>query len=149
MVFEQLKQKYAPVLDFIKQANVSLAHLHEDSGKLVIQGRAPSEKTKNLVWDKIKQIDPSYSDLACDLTVDSSIPEATGMGAGAASGAGQAAGGGMQSYTVKAGDSLWKIAQNLMGNGSLYPKIVAANPDKLQDEHTVIHPGDVLKVPSA
>lgn len=142
MVFEQLKQKYAPVLDFIKQANVSLAHLHEDGGKLVIQGRAPSEKTKNLVWDKIKQVDPSYSDLSCDLTVDSSIPEAAGS-------EGQAAGGGMQSYTVKAGDSLWKIAQNLMGNGSLYPKIVEANPDKLEDEHTVIHPGDVLKVPSA
>jgi nucleoid-associated protein YgaU len=43
---------------------------------------------------------------------------------------------------------LWKIAQEQLGNGSLYPKIVEANPDTLADEHTVIHPGDVLNIPA-
>lgn len=143
--FEELKQKYASVLDFIKQNNVVLAHLHVQDNKLFMQGRAPSDRIKNQVWDKIKQIDPSYGDLSADLTVDSSIPEP----ASAAQAAGQAAGGGMQDYTVKPGDSLWKIAQNLMGNGSLYPQIIAANPGKLKDENTVIHPGDVLKVPTS
>lgn len=142
---DQLKQKYQPVLDFIKQSNVSLAHLHVQDNKLFMQGRAPSDKIKNMVWDKIKQVDPSYSDLTCDLTVDASIPEPNLGGNGGAGGGG----GNVTEYTVKPGDSLWKIAQELMGNGSLYPKIVQANPDKLKDENTVIHPGDVLKVPKS
>ena len=45
------------------------------------------------------------------------------------------------------GDSLWKIAANFYGNGSQFPKIIAGNPGKLKDEHSVIHPGDVLVIP--
>ena len=38
-------------------------------------------------------------------------------------------------------------AQNELGNGARYPEIIAANPDRLKDEHSVIHPGDVLIIP--
>jgi nucleoid-associated protein YgaU len=47
-----------------------------------------------------------------------------------------------------AGDSLWKIAQEFYGNGALFPKIIAANPDKLKNEHSIIHPGDELRIPA-
>jgi nucleoid-associated protein YgaU len=50
-------------------------------------------------------------------------------------------------YTVEKGDSLWKIAAEQLGNGTLYPKIIAANPERLKDEKSVIHPGDVLVIP--
>ena len=131
--FEELKGKYDSVLDLIRVSNVRLDHLHQDSatGKLVIAGAAPSDKTKNKVWDAIKACDPTFGDLQCDISVDSSIPEA------------------VKTYTVVAGDSLWAISQKELGNGAHFHKLIAANPDKLKDEHSVIHPGDVLVIPEA
>lgn len=46
-------------------------------------------------------------------------------------------------YTVKAGDSLWAIAKNHYGNGTLYGAIAAYNGISPQ---AVIHPGDILKI---
>ncbi len=127
--FEELKRKYQSALTLIKSSNVRLDHLHVENNKLFLKGAAPSERIKNLVWDEIKRVDAGYSDLSADLSIDSSIPEP------------------VKTYTVVAGDSLWKIAQKELGNGAEYPKIVAANPGKLKDEKTVIHPGDVLVIP--
>lgn len=129
---EELKSKYQSVLDLIKQKGVVLAHLHVENNKLLMQGRAPSEAIKNDVWNEIKKVDASYSDVSCDLTVDSSLPQPAPE---------------PRTYTVKAGDSLWKIAAQFYGNGAQYPRIIAGNPGKLKDEKTVIHPGDVLVIP--
>lgn len=46
-------------------------------------------------------------------------------------------------YTVKSGDSLWKIAQSVLGNGNRYKEIMALNGLK----STTIRKGDVLKLP--
>lgn len=46
-------------------------------------------------------------------------------------------------YTVKAGDSLWKIAKDFWGNGMLYPKIKKEN-GLIKD---TIYIGQVLKIP--
>lgn len=50
----------------------------------------------------------------------------------------------MQTYTVVRGDTLWKIAQKLLGSGNKYKKIMTANGLKT----TVIRPGMVLTIPS-
>ena len=131
MTLDDLKLKYQPVLNEITKKGVSLAHCHVQDDKLFLQGAAPSEEIKNDIWNAIKGCDANWAnDLTCDLSVDSSLPQP------------------QATYTVVAGDSLWKIASEHLGNGANFPKIIAANPGKLKDEHTVIHPGDVLVIPS-
>jgi len=129
---DELKLKYQSVLNLIQQKGVRLAHLHVQDNKLYMQGAAPSEDVKNAVWNQIKLVDPTYSDLTCDLSVDQSLAPHPAQA---------------RTYTVKPGDSLWKIAQEYYGNGAQYPKIIAGNPGRLKDEKTVIHPGDVLTIP--
>jgi nucleoid-associated protein YgaU len=51
-----------------------------------------------------------------------------------------------KTYTVKKGDSLWKIAKQLYGNGSQYTKIYNANTDKIKNPN-LIYPGQVLAIP--
>jgi hypothetical protein len=142
---DELKGKYASVLEVVQQCNVRLDHLHVQDDKLFMQGAAPNEEMKNKVWDAIKAVDATYSDLTCDLSIDSSlpVPEPPAAAAPEAPAAPE-----MTTYTVKAGDSLWKIASEFLGGGQHFPKIIEANPDKLVDEHSVIHPGDVLNIPA-
>lgn len=53
-----------------------------------------------------------------------------------------------RTYTVKPGDSLWKIAQrpDVYGNGSMWRKIYEANKNKIKDPD-VIYPGQQLIIP--
>lgn len=53
-----------------------------------------------------------------------------------------------QTYTVKSGDSLSKIAKHLYGNASDWHKIYDANRDKIKNPD-LIQPGWVLTIPSA
>ncbi len=95
-------------------------------------GAAHSQDVVNSIWNTIKSVDPNYGDLLAEFKVDASVPvpppEAT-------------------VYTVQAGDSLWKISSKFYGDGSKFRKIIEANPNKLKDEHSVIHPGDQLTIP--
>jgi nucleoid-associated protein YgaU len=128
--FAQLKQKYQTVLNTLDQEGARLQNLHVEGDKLVIRAVAPSEEAKNRAWDQIKLVDPNYGDLSADITVDESQ-----------------GGGATEKYTVKAGDSLWRIAQNKLGDGNRYMEIFYANRDKMDTPNSVIHPGDELNIP--
>lgn len=132
MDFETVKAKYQSVIDLAKSKNVKLHNVHIENDKLLIKADAPNEDVKNAVWNEAKAVDPVHADLTLDINIDPSLPAPPPD---------------VKHYTVVAGDSLWRIAQNELGNGARYPEIIAANPGKLKDEHSVIHPGDVLIIP--
>lgn len=115
---EQLKTKYASVLEKVKEEGVVLAHCHLQDDKLFLQGAAPNEDAKNEVWNAIKAVDASYSDLTCDLSIDSSLPQPAPAAAAAPAG---------QKYTVQPGDTLSKISQKFYGHANEYQKIADAN----------------------
>jgi len=129
---DQLKAKYQSVLTFLEQGNGSLKNVHIEGEKLLIRAEVANAELKNKVWDQIKQIDPSYSDLTADIIVNSALqPPAEAK----------------RTYTVKSGDSLSKIAQQFYGNASQYPKIFDANRDKLNNPDK-IQPGMELVIPA-
>ncbi len=49
------------------------------------------------------------------------------------------------SYTVTAGDCLWKIARRLLAKGRLWSVIYEANKDRVHDPK-LIHPGEILTI---
>jgi nucleoid-associated protein YgaU len=53
-----------------------------------------------------------------------------------------------RTYTVVAGDSLSKIAKNLLGNANRWCDIHELNKDTVKNPD-LIHPGQVLKIPNA
>jgi nucleoid-associated protein YgaU len=128
--FTTLKQKYQSVLNSIDQGGGRVQGLYVEDGKLRVIAVAPSEEAKNKAWDQIKAVDPNFGDLSADITVD----EGQGQGD-------------TETYTVKGGDSLWRIAQNQLGSGNRYMEIFYANRDKMDSPQSVIHPGDELKIP--
>ncbi|MGH9756050.1 MAG: LysM peptidoglycan-binding domain-containing protein [Blastocatellia bacterium] len=136
--FNHLRQKYQTVLNTIEQQNVRLQNLHIENDKLFIKGTAPSEQAKNVIWDQIKLVDPTSSDITVDITVEA--PQHRAAAAGGASTGGQ-------SYTVKSGDTLSKISQQFYGSGSEYMRIFYANRDKLSDPNK-IQVGQQLIIPS-
>jgi len=52
----------------------------------------------------------------------------------------------VRTYTVESGDTLWKIAEQMYGNGSHYMKIFEANTDLLEHPDRIF-PGQELKIP--
>ncbi|KRG40885.1 peptidoglycan-binding protein LysM [Stenotrophomonas pictorum JCM 9942] len=53
---------------------------------------------------------------------------------------------GEQQYTVQKGDSLSRIAKNLLGDANAWKQIFEANSDVLDDPDKIF-PGQVLKIP--
>ena len=135
----QLKSKYASVISAASQLGLQLQNVHIENGKLLIRGKAPNENAKNEVWNRIKAVDNTYSDLVADISIDSSLPQPKAAEGSRNRGAGQ-------TYTVKPGDTLSKIAQQFYGNASQYSKIFEANRDKLNDPDK-IQAGQELVIP--
>ena len=54
-----------------------------------------------------------------------------------------------QTYTVKKGDSLSKIAKRVYGDAQQWRRIYEANRALIGDNPDLIHPGQALKLPRA
>lgn len=115
--FDQLKQKYAPVIEMIQKFQpygATLDAVDMTGEQLHIKGSVPSTVVLNRVWDAIKKCDPTWSDLHHEIATS---------------------GGAEQPYTVKPGDSLSAISLLFYGSANKYPQIAKANhiadPDKV------------------
>jgi nucleoid-associated protein YgaU len=122
--FDQLKQKYQPVLDAIQKEGAPIEGLGMDGNQLSLKVLANSEASKNRIWDAIKSVDPNFSDLKHDIQVRE----------------------GQQTYTVRPGDNLSKISKQFYGDANKYMTIAKAN--NLQDPDK-IKVGQELVIPAA
>ena len=104
-----LKQKYSPVIESIQRFTpygASLDAVDLDGEQLHIKGTVPSKVVLERVWDHIKKVDPTYSDLKHEIGTS---------------------GGDTQPVTIKSGDTLSAISLLFYGNANKYPQIAKAN----------------------
>ena len=113
----------------------------ERDGKLYFHGTVQSQDEANRIWDAIKTVPTWRDDIVADIK-----PLNTAPASGSTGTSGQSAPS-SQTYTVKAGDTLSKIAKDMLGNASEYTEIFNANRDQLSDPDK-IKPGQVLKIPA-
>ena len=124
-----LRDKYNHAIQVAKGFRMDGA-AEEREGKLHFKGTVKSEAEMNKIWDAIKTVPDWRNDIIGDIKV---APGATAAA---------------RTYTVKAGDTLSKIAKEHLGNANNYMAIFEANRDQLTDPDK-IKPGQVLKIPAA
>lgn len=124
-----LQDKYKSVLDYARANGVSNLQVREQNNVLYVDGNAPTESVKDQIWNLYQKIDPDMraGDLVMNIQVGADQAAATA-----------------QTYTVKSGDSLSKIAGSYPGIG--WKDIFEANKDQISNPD-LIHPGQVLKIP--
>ena len=119
----------------------------EDRGSVVsIYGTVDSADAKQRLEQVVE------STLGTKVANHINAPAAAGAPAGQPGGLGQVGGAtgqasAGQKYTVKAGDSLSKIAKQVYGDAGKWKKIHEANRDKIPNPD-LIHPGQELTIPS-
>jgi nucleoid-associated protein YgaU len=127
-----LREKYAYAIQTAKDVRMQ-GSADERDGKLYFHGTTNTQAEANKIWDAIKTISDWPAEIVADI-------KATGAGAASGSAAAET------TYTVKAGDTLSKIAKEKLGDAGAYMEIFNANNDQLSDPDK-IKPGQVLKIP--
>ena len=128
-----LRAKYDQEIQTAKRLGFQGAATQEGD-KLHFKGTVRSEDEKNQIWNALKTVPDWQKEVNADIQV-SAQPQAVGTSGAAA-----------RTYTVKAGDTLSKIAKEHLGDAGAYMKIFNANKDQLSDPDK-IKPGQVLKLP--
>jgi nucleoid-associated protein YgaU len=92
-------QKFVPYGATLDAVDLAGEQLH-------IKATVPSTVVADRVWDAIKKVDPTYSDLKHEIATS---------------------GGATQPVTIKSGDTLSAISLLFYGNANKYPQIAQAN----------------------
>ena len=123
-----LRDKYNHAIQVAKGYHMQ-GSAEERDGKLYFKGLVKNQDEVNKIWDAIKTVPDWRTDVIAEVKVDPNAPAATAT------------------YTVKAGDTLSKIAKEHLGDANAYMEIFEANKDQLSDPDK-IKPGQVLKIPA-
>jgi nucleoid-associated protein YgaU len=125
-----LRDKYAYAVQTAKDMRMQ-GSAEERDGKLYFKGTTQTQAEANKIWDAIKTIPEWPNEIIADI-------QAVGGGAPVVE----------KTYTVKAGDTLSKIAQQQLGDANAYMVIFEANRNLLKDPDK-IQPGQVLRIPQS
>jgi nucleoid-associated protein YgaU len=128
-----LRDKYNHAIQTAKGFRMD-GSAEERNGKLHFKGTVQTQDQANKIWDAIKTVPSWQQEVVADI-----------QAAQPAAAAGTSSQGGT-TYTVKAGDTLSKIAKQFLGDANAYMDIFNANRDQLSDPDQ-IKPGQVLKIP--
>lgn len=118
-----LIDKYQSLIDMAKQHGVDGLTVQDNGAVLNVSGVAPSESVKQAIWDEYGRLDPDMRAGDMVLNIEVSAEE---------------------TYEVKGGDSLSKIASHY--EGVSWQDIFEANKDQIKDPN-MIHPGQKLRIP--
>lgn len=121
-----LQDKYKALIDAAGSEGVSGLQVREHDGVLYIDGTAPSSSSKQKLWDIYESINPDFRD--ADMVLNLAV-----------------AAGAEETYVVKSGDNLSKIAKKYPGLS--WKDIYEANKDKIKNPD-LIQPGWELKIPA-
>lgn len=120
-----LKDKYHDLISFATNSGASNLSVVEQDNVLYVTCTAPTNQVKDQIWDIYERLDPEMrsGDMVLNVSVDQTVAE---------------------TYEVKSGDNLSKIAKKY--SGVSWKDIYDANRDIL-DNPDKIFPGQVLKIP--
>jgi len=110
-------------------------------GSVTVSGTVESGATRDEIVSVLEKM-PNVSGVNNEINVGEPEPEPAAEAAEAE--AAEAKEG--RTYTVQSGDTLWKISQEMYGNGSKYMKIFEANTPMLENPDKIF-PGQVLNIP--
>jgi nucleoid-associated protein YgaU len=127
-----LRDKYAWAIQTAKNIGMQ-GSADEKDGRLYFHGTVATDDQVNQIWNAIKTIPDWRTDIVADI-------KSTGAAAGPAPGQPDT------TYTVKAGDTLSKIAKETLGSVDHMMEIFNANRDQLENPDK-IKPGQVLRIP--
>ena len=136
-LFDEFREKYQSALTTADQEHIQFQNLHVQDKKLYIKATAPSEDAKNNFWDQIKLVNPGTDDIIAEIEVNQSIAQGAAVGGGDHGG---------RTYTVKFGDTLSKISNQIYGDPNQYMRIFYANRSRLNDPDK-IRVGQELNIP--
>jgi LysM repeat protein len=122
-----LKEKYQAVLNLGEELKVQNGGWKEEGGKLHLWGTTAYQYDKDQLWEKIKDHPGWENEVVADFKVANT--DLYGV------------------YTVKAGDTLSKIAKGYYGDANRYMEIFNANKAVLSDPDK-IKVGQELKIPN-
>jgi nucleoid-associated protein YgaU len=122
-----LREKYNHAIQTAKNLKME-GFAEERGGKLYFTGTVKNQDEVNQIWDAIKTVPDWRQDIVAEVKIDAAAAETA------------------KTYTVRAGDTLSKIAKEFLGDANAYMKIFDLNKDQLTNPDA-IKPGQVLKLP--
>lgn len=125
-----LREKYNYAIQTAKNFRMQ-GGADERDGKLHFTGTVQTQEEANKIWDAIKTIPTWQQEVVADIRATSPAPGPQGE----------------RTYTVQPGDTLSRIAKEMLGDANAYMDIFNANKDQLTDPDK-IKPGQVLKIPA-